>query len=242
MKKILSVFVLALASFSLMAQQNSVLQTPRTIQVRGVAEAEVTPDVAYISLSLIEYYKDNNNRNKVSIDVLEEQLYDAAMKAGIPKEDFTINNIYSIQAQTNKKKKDPGFLASKQYRIKVSNLNAVNDLFEAVDDKGIQSSRIESFEYSKKDELERELKIQAVVNAKEKATYMTEALGDKLGKAITVSESGYINFPQPVMMARSEAAFSNMKMDEIVMNRNIEIDMKKIKFSYDVNILFQLID
>ena len=86
------------------------------------------------------------------------------------------------------------------------------------------------------------MKIQAVVNAKEKATYMTEALGDKLGKAITVSESGYINFPQPVMMARSEAAFSNMKMDEIVMNRNIEIDMKKIKFSYDVNILFQLID
>lgn len=242
MKKILSVFVLAFASISLMAQQSATLQTPRTIQVRGVAESEVTPDVAYISISLIEYYKDNNNRNKVSIDVLEKQLYDAAMKAGVPKEDFTINNIYSIQAQTNKKKKDPGFLASKQYRIKVSNLNAVNDLFEAVDDKGIQSSRIESFEYSKKDELEKELKIKAVINAKEKATYMTEALGEKLGKAITVSESGYINFPQPVLLQRDEDSFSNMKMYEMAINRNIEIDMKKIKFSFDVNILFQLAD
>src|SRR5690606_23639159 len=103
-------------------------------------------------------------------------------------------------------------------------------------------SRIECFECSKKDALERELKIQAVVNAIEKATYMTQALGDRLGKAITVSESGYINFTQPVMMARSEAAFSNVKMDENVMNRYIEIDMKKIKFSYDVNILVQLID
>src|SRR5690606_21306778 len=126
---------------------------------------------------------DNKNTKKVSIDVLEKQLHDAAMKAGVAHEDFMINNISSYNYDYNKKKNDPGFLASKQYRIKVTNLNNVNSIFAAVDAQGIQYSNIDGYDYSGKKELEKELKIQAIKDAKARATYMAEALGDQLGKA-----------------------------------------------------------
>lgn len=242
MKKVVSLFILSMVVMSGFAQsgQLKIEQSPRTLQVRGVAEREVTPDVLYFSISLREYFRDNSNKVKVSIDVLEKQLYQAAMNAGIPAGDFTIDNVSSYQTILNRKKKDPGFLASKQYRIKVSNLDAVNSLFEAVDDKGIHSSRIDGYEYSKKSELERELKIQAVRDAKEKAIYMAEALGDKIGLALSVSESGYINYPQPV--ARSFAQSSKlMSSDMAAAPESLEIDFKKVKFSFEVNVLFQLV-
>ncbi len=210
----------------------------RIIQVSGEAEREVTPDILYISISLKEYFRDNNNRNKVTIDVLERQLHDAAMKAGIAEEDFMINNISSYNYDWNKKKNDPGFLAAKQYRIKVTNLNAVNSLFAAVDAKGVQYSNIDGYDYSRKKELEKELKTQAVRDAREKAAYMAEALGDQLGKALSVNESGYVNYPQPVMKQyRATMAMS----DAAVMESSLDIDFKKVKFSYNVGVVFELL-
>lgn len=245
MRKLLSALILTVASLTVLAQSKQELQTPRTIQVKGDAEREVTPDIAYLSISLVEYYRDSNQRNKVTIDVLEKQLYDAVLAAGIPKENFMIENVFSVQAEPTKRRKDPAFLASKQYRIKLNNLNAVNFLLESIEDQGIKSSNVAGFEYSKKDELEKELKIQAVQNAKHKAEYMAEVLGDKVGRALTVSENGYINVPQPVYMARAMAKNSiesTMVMDEIVVNPSIQIDNKKIRFRFDINILFELVD
>src|SRR5690606_35893804 len=140
MRKTMMIVLLAILAGSTVAQTTT--YDKRIIQVSGEAEREVTPDIIYLSISLKEYFRDNNQRRKITIDVLERQLYDAAMRAGVAPEDFMINNIASYNYDWNRKKKDPGFLAAKQYRIRVTNLNAVNGLFEAVDPQGIQYSNI----------------------------------------------------------------------------------------------------
>src|SRR5690606_16650082 len=104
--------------------------------VSGSAEAEVTPDIIYLSISLKEYFKDNNSKKRVDITDLENQLYNAVLKAGIAKENLMVNNISSYTYATEKKK-NPDFLASKQYRLKVTDLNKWNDIISAIDSKGI---------------------------------------------------------------------------------------------------------
>lgn len=232
MKKLIAFAIVALFGMSAMAQQ---VDLRKKISVNGTAETEVTPDIIYLNISLKEYLKDNNSKKKVDITELENQLYNAVLKAGIPKEDLMVNNVSSYNYITEKKK-NPDFLASKQYRLKVSDLNKWNQIIGAIDAKGILSTNIESYDYSKMSSLKKELKIKALLAAKEKAAYMVEALGDKLGSVLDIQDVESNAYPQAVyknyaMAARAESADAANAVD---------LDFKKIKLTFTVNTVFEI--
>ena len=233
MKKLLTLAFVALFSAGTFAQQADLR---KKITVSGSAETEITPDIIYLSISLKEYLKDNNSKKKVDITTLENQLYAAVQKAGIDKENLTINNLSSY-SWAIEKKKNPDFLASKQYRLKVSDLNKFNDIIGAVDPKGVASTNIESYDYSKLESLKKELKISALQAAKAKATYLVEALGDKLGSVIDIQEVNNEQYPQPmyrnVMMMKEQSA-------DAMAGTAAEIDFKKIKLNYIMNTVFEI--
>jgi len=233
MKNLLALAFVALFSLSAMAQQADLR---KKITVSGTAETEVTPDIIYISISLKEYLKDGNSKKKVEINDLENQLFNAIQNAGITKENLTISNLsgYNTPAE---KKKNPDFLVSKQYRLKVSDLNKWNAIIGAVDAKGVAYTNIDSYDYSKIETLKKELKIKALQAAKLKATYLVESLGDKLGSVIDIQEINNESFPQPIYrntMMMKAAAIS----DEAAPSQ--EIDFKKIKLSYVMNTVFEI--
>ncbi len=233
MKNLIALAFVALFSMSAMAQQ---VDLRKKISVSGSAEAEVTPDIIYLSISLKEYFKDNNSKKRVDITDLENQLYNAVLKAGIAKENLMVNNIASYNYATEKKK-NPDFLASKQYRLKVTDLNKWNDIISAVDAKGIAYTNIESYDYSKIEDLKKELKIKALQAGKAKAIYMVEALGERLGGVIDIQEVNNELYPQPmyranVMMMKGEAMAADGAAPEL--------DFKKIKLNYVVNTVFEI--
>lgn len=232
MKKLLSLAIVALFSVSAMAQQ---VDLRKKINVSGSAEAEVTPDIIYISISLKEYLKDGNSKKKVDITTLENELFNAVQKAGLDKENLTINNLSSYTAAAEKKK-NPDYLASKQYRLKVSDLNKWNAIIGGVDPKGVAYTSIESYDYSKIESLKKELKIKALLAAKEKATYLVTALGDKLGDAIDIQEINNESYGRPMyanVMMKSESA-------DMAGAPAAELDFKKIKLNYQMNVVFQI--
>jgi uncharacterized protein YggE len=232
MKKLLSFAIVVLLSTSALAQQPDLR---RKITVSGSADSEVTPDIIYLSISLKEYLKDNNSKKKVSISELETQLFNAIVKSGIEKENLMINDISSYNYALEKKK-NPDFLASKQYRLKVDNLNKWNSIVSALDPKGIAFTHIESYEYSKIEELKKELKIKALKAAKEKAMYMVEALGEKLGAVIDIQEVNNEYYPQPMYKTLMAVQADGNRENET----SPEIDFKKIKLSYVVNTVFEI--
>lgn len=227
MKKLLTLALFAFFSLNAMAQQ---VDLRKKIVVSGTAETEVTPDIIYIGISIKEYLKDN--KKKVDITDLENQLYVAIQKAGILKENLTISNLSSWNYMPEKKK-NPDFLASKQYRLKVSDLNKFNEIINAVDAKGIASTNIESYDYSKIESLKKELKVKALLAARDKATYMVEALGSKLAGVIEIQDGGD-NIMQPVY--RNYMMKTEMTADVAAP----EIDFKKIKLSFTVNTVFEI--
>lgn len=228
MKKFVLLAAFALTSLGAFAQSADLR---RKIEVTGTAEQEVTPDIINVSISLKEYM---NGKTKVTITQLEQQLEKAVAQAGIPKEDFTVNSLSSWN-YTTEKKKNPDFLASKTYGIKFHDLNKFNQIIAKLDAKGIQSTNIDSYDYSKINEIKNKLKLQALLSARDKAAFLVNGLGDKLGSALNITESDNSNFPQPrnvMFMAKA-----NMAGDA---TPESDIDVRKIKLSFQINAIFEI--
>ncbi|MDB5110363.1 MAG: hypothetical protein JWR67_1477 [Mucilaginibacter sp.] len=203
----------------------------RKIEVTGTAEKEVTPDIINVSLSLKEYM---DGKNKITISVLEKQLEKAVNEAGIAREDFTISNLSSYN-YIDPKKKTPDFLASKQYLIRFHDLNKFNQVLSKVDPKGIQSTNVDSYDYSKIETLKNELKLKALLAAKEKATFLLNGINEKLGGAISIVEDDNNNFqsPRPMYMAKMATAEATPESD---------IAVKNIKLSFQIRAVFEIVN
>ncbi len=231
MKHLIIVTVLSMTT---LVSYSQTADTRRRIEVVGSAEAEVTPDIIYVNISLKEYLI-GNTKKKVAIGDLERQLQTAVLNAGIPKENFMINNISSYNWDwTDKKNTD--FLAKKQYKIKLTDLTKVNQLINAVDPKGVEYSGIESYDYSKIDALKKELKVKALQNAKDKATYLVESIGEKLGNSIEIKEINDEYYPAP----RFRSMAVNLMSSEAAAAPLPDIDFKKIKLKYQMNTVFEV--
>lgn len=232
MKNIITAALISIFSLSAYSQN---IDTRKKIEVNGTAEAEVTPDILYIGMSLKEYFRDANNKKKVEIEELERQLQAAVLKAGIPQENFTINNISSYTTWWEKKK-NTEFLARKQYRIKVTDLTKFNEIMSAVDPKGIEYSNIESYDYSKIESLKKDLKIKALQAAKDKASYLITSIGGSLGSPLEIQEINNEYYPQPMYRANSMKQSSD-SMEAAAMP---DIEFKKIKLTYQMRTVFEI--
>jgi uncharacterized protein YggE len=229
MKNLFLITVLAAFTYGAFAQN---VDLRHKIEVTGTAEQEVTPDIINVSISLQEYI---DGKNKVTIDRLENQLESAVKDAGIDKVDFTINDI-SAYNNIYQKKKNPDFLAAKQYLIKFHDLNKYNQVLSKIDPKGIQSTNIDSYDYSKIEPLKNELKLKALLSAKEKATYLLNGINEKLGDAINITENDNSNYPAPraVMYKTMSANVGQVPAES-------DIDFKKIKLSFQINAVFEIV-
>lgn len=230
MKKILIAAMALVLTSSAFAQQTDLR---RKIEVNGTAEQEITPDIIYVGISLKEYM---DGKKKVEITTLEKALLKAVTEAGIPKTDFTVNNVSSYNYVNPEKKKNPDFLARKQYRIKVKDLNKYNLLLSKLDPKGIEQTNVEGYDYSGIEQLKNELKLKALKSAKEKAAFLAKGIGENIGNALEINEqgdSGGLNERVVVGYGMAKAAMSDAESAP-------EIDFKKTKITVNIRAVFEL--
>ncbi|MBD1424214.1 SIMPL domain-containing protein [Sphingobacterium arenae] len=242
MKKIIGL-ILAVCMVSMSNAQTNNFESSRRVSTRGYAEKEVTPDIVYISISLREYFVDGNVKKKVDIETLEKQLYDAALAIGVKKEDFNIQNIYSYNYDSSKKKENKQLLQAKQYRIKVSNLNGLNSMLDQVDPKGVQNTSINGYDHSQKRQIEKELKVAAVQDARTNAEIIATATGDKIGKVLVINDNSSFGWndisPTPRMYAMSAKA--EMGADASSEGGDLDINVRPIKLTCNIDGVFELL-
>lgn len=218
--------------------QNTQVSNVPSVTTKGYAEIEVTPDIVYLSVSLKEFYQDGDLKKKIVIEDLERQLYESAMRIGVKKEDFTIQNIYSYNYNVDKKRKKEDIMQARQYRIRVTNLNGLNDLFDGVDPKGIESTSINSYEHSNKKEIEKELKVKAVHDAMESAKILASASGNTIGRALAISDNSNFNFNN--VMPGMQMSFAKLA-DAAAESAPLDINVRPIKLSCMVDAAFELL-
>lgn len=213
---------------------------PRTITVSGSAEAEMTPDEIYVQVDLKEY--DKKGSGKMGIDKIRQDFLAAVRSMGLPDSALTIAGYdgYNGNPWWRKKNKLKDELYSSiSYNVKLRSSVQVDQLVDKLDDNATQNFFIQRTAYSKLAELRKNLKIQAVKAAKEKAFYLAEAINEKVGEAVTINEPS--EFYQPYYGAvANRAIMKNAAMEQEAAPDQPQADFKKIRIKYDVTVVFAL--
>jgi uncharacterized protein len=232
---------LSVISTAVQAQVQPSFPNMKKIEVTGSAEMEVIPDEIYFSISLREYFKDKD-KNKVEITELEKQLQAAVNAAGVPKENFQIENIYGYRYWPGRKK-PVDFLESKRYVLKMNNLAKVDEIMSKVDAKGIEYVNISRYEHSKIEQYRKDIKTKALQAAKDKAAYLLQGIGEQVGGVLEIQELGGNDgypIPYPMYRASNEMMMSKAAGDVMEQAAEPEIDFRKIKIRYEVRAVFAI--
>ncbi|MEI9956756.1 MAG: SIMPL domain-containing protein [Ferruginibacter sp.] len=190
MKKLIAALLL-FAAFSFAKAQTapSCNPYPKTISISGSAEMEIVPDEIYVQIDLKEYKK--KGENKVELEKIKSDFLEKCRTVGIADTLISIASYEGSNAEYwywKRRKKDPDMYSGISYQIKFKESRKMDQLIDALDDDATANFKIVRASHSKIQEFRRQLKIQAIKAAKEKGIYLTEAVNEKLGEAITIIE------------------------------------------------------
>lgn len=214
---------------TLQAQTKNFIDQPY-MDVQGNADTLVTPDEIFISIEISE----KDNRNKVPVEQLEKQMYQALKGLGINVE----KDLAATDLASNFKSyflKGQQVIKSKSYMLKVGDAVTATRVFMALEDLGISQSAVDHVDHSALHDIENTMRSRAVADARARALALTRPLGQQPGKAIQITDAAAPT-PMPGRMAKLSvhgvAAFGEEALPEI--------DFQKMKISATVHVKFIL--
>lgn len=229
MKKIsLTLIVLFLAFPWLMAQELTT-DVPRYIAVTGSAEINVQPDEIELEIILKEY---GDRPNKVDIHSIENEFLYILEKNKIPHEKVLYDNSsYQWYYWWGNRHE---YYKQKIFTIKLDQSTDFITLMKDLDKVGVSSLRIVRTTSKKLQELRKEVKIQAVQAAKDKASYLLESIGEKPGRVIAIDEVAGYNYSYGNIPSQSNVSSSARQTGEEIEN------LATIKLRFEIKAKFEI--
>jgi uncharacterized protein YggE len=239
MKSYQSIFAILCISFFFSIHYGQTKSTEEIpyIEVNGYAEKEVIPNEIYIGITLRERME---NKEKVSIESQEKQLREALTTLSIPISNLSIADANADYVKVSWQKRD--VLTKKEYLLKVGNATTVGKVFQELEKMKIQDGYIDHVSHSAIDSLRTQVRIEAIKAAKEKSDYLLNAVGQKTGNALVVSElenSTITRTDIARMPNKSLNYISGVELFESV-DKEPEIEFQKIKLSYSIYTKFTI--
>uniref|UniRef100_UPI001B73A759 SIMPL domain-containing protein n=1 Tax=Flavobacterium sp. TaxID=239 RepID=UPI001B73A759 len=195
MKKLILILAILFMATSYSQEQK---QVPM-INVSGEGKVKVAPDQALISIS-IETKGTKAEDVKRENDKKMDAVLKFIKKSNIPKEDFQTQRV-SLNPNYDYEKKKHNYIATQSIQILLKDLSKYDELMEGLVDEGINRIDNVEFKSSKLKELQSDARKLAIKEAKTKAEDYVSVLGQKVGKAILISDNSQIYVPQPRMYA-----------------------------------------
>jgi uncharacterized protein YggE len=231
MKTILLITI-SLISFNSISQEKNFIDQP-FIETSAKTDTLVIPDNIYITILLNEA----DSKNKKSTEELEQLLEQTLKKLNIN----TQKDLSLLDYASDFKKyflKGQNILKTKNYSLLVHDAVTAGKVFAELESVGISNVNIEKTEYSKAEALMETLKSKAILKAKKNAEVFASPLGQKVGKAIYISDSSFLNALQGQVAGiqiRGAASIYGSRAAEPIL-----VDFQKIKFEAQVNVKFVL--
>ena len=203
MKKLFLVLTLVTA----MVQAQEVKQVSQ-ISVSGEGKIKVTPDEAVITVAI-----ENSGKEAAEVKKINDETIDKVLKLikqrGIPTSDYQTQrvNLYKNYDYNTKKYT---YIANQTISIHLKDLSKYEKLMMELVDSGINNIQGIEFKSSKIKDLERQARKNAILDAKQKADdYVSVLAGQKVGKALVISDNSFTNYPRPVYAEMKTMAVAN---------------------------------
>ena len=228
MKKIIFTLALCLFTTILFAQEKNFIDQ-NYIEVTGTAQLEISPDEIYVKVVINE----SDNKKKLSLEEQEKQMFSALETIGIDLEKEVFVSDYVSNFSKAIFKKD--IYTTKEFTILAHSGKTVAEIFIELEELGISNISIDRLEHSEIQKYRKQVKIEAVKAAKEKASAMCEAIDQNVGKAIYIQEIEY-NYPRPMSEANFLMRANYISKDR--QDKTSDLDFEKIKLDYKVLVRF----
>lgn len=226
MKRLLLTPLLFLPFF-LSAQEN--FKEP-FIEVTGIAFREIEPNEIYLSIRLKEFEQD---RQKVSLEKLEKDFYNAVKEAGIDRSRVELAGAGSDLDKFRRRDKEA--YREKTFQIKLTSAAELEKFIEKLSPVKVDSVDITRLDHTDYEKIKLELKVEALKIARSKAETLVKSIGSQLGKPLLIRDFDF--GPQPYM---------EMKANVRMMNADVQsapeeaIAFRKIKLQAQITAQFEI--
>lgn len=206
-------------------------QVPQ-ITVNGEAKIKVVPDQATITAT-VETKGSNAKEVKKQNDEQIEAVLKLIKKSNIAATDYRTQRV-ALNPQFDYEKKKTNYNATQTIEIVLKDLANYDTLMEGLVSQGINRIDNVVFQSSQLAKHEAEARKMAMKDAKLKAEDYVSVLGQKVGRAITISDNSQSYRPQPVYarMKTMEASDMNVPRETLAVG--------EIEITANVNVSFVL--
>jgi len=225
MKK--TIVVLALIFTLVLHAQEQKAQVPQ-ISVTGEGKVKITPDQAIVTVGF-----QNSGKEAKEVKALNDEVVDRVIKflkkSGIPNSDYKTNTISLTKGYDFEKKKS-NFQANQNLSITIKDLSKYDEIMIGLNDAGVNTIQGVEFKSSKMESFEKEARKNAILNALQKANDYVAVLGQKVGKALLITDNSQTYVPQPMykggLMAMASdiaAPRETIAVGEMEINTNVSV-------------------
>jgi len=205
------------------------------IEVTGSAEMNVVPD--QVELEIILTHPGNS---KQAIDELDRELKEALAKNGIPESALMFVEVNSPYYWYYRWWWERNYYNSKTYQLKLD-CNKYNlDFIKDIKSEYINNIRIVKSTHSKITDYRSEVKVNAMIAAKEKAELLLQSIGEEVGCVIEIVE---LVEPQnnPYWYYNDMSLTSNCIVPQTDYNYSqMETILPSIKLRYEIKAKFEI--
>lgn len=231
-KIIFLLLLLPCFAFAQTGQKNFIDQN--FIEVTGKSEMEITPNLIYLKIFLNE----KDNKSKLSLAERENIMISTLKEIGIDiSKDLSIKDMSSNFKYYLLTKND--ILLSKEYQLLVRDGKTASIVFIELEKIGISNVSIDRLDNSNIENFRKEVKIDAVKAAKNKAESLATALNQSIGRAIYIQEVEH-NFGNGVPGASNSIMIRGVSSQIYGANAQPDIDFEKMKIEYSILCRFEL--
>lgn len=194
--------------FMSMSYAQEVKQVPQ-ISVNGEGKVKVVPDQAII-LATIETKGNNAKDVKKQNDLKTEAVLKFIKKMNLAPADYKTQRV-SLNPEYDYEKKKHNYNATQTIEILLKDLSKYDELMEGLVDEGINRIDNVTFQSSKMAQYQSEARKLAMKEAKLKAEDYVAVLGQKVGRAMTISDNSQTYYPQPIRYAAMKMEMSDVQ-------------------------------
>ncbi|RKS14351.1 SIMPL domain-containing protein [Flavobacterium sp. 120] len=184
--------------FISMSYGQEIKQVPQ-INVSGEGKVKVIPDQATIAVTV-----ETKGNNAKDVKKQNDEKIDAVLKfikkMNLAPADYKTQRV-SLNPQYDYEKKKHSYNATQTIEILLRDLSKYDELMEGLVDQGINRIDAVTFQSSKLAQYQSEARKLAMKDAKLKAEDYVSVLGQKVGRAMTISDNSQTYYPQPMYAA-----------------------------------------
>jgi len=231
MKNLLSIIALCIVSF-VFSQTKNFIDQPY-LETSAEADTLVIPDRIYLKITISE----NDTKNKKSVEELENIMVQKLKNLGIDiNKQLLMNNL----ARNYKKYvlKTSDVMKTKSYDLLVFDGLTAGKVIQELENEDISNIQLLKTQHSQEEKILADLKKRAIIKAKKNANNIANAIGQKVGNAIFISDSKInLNLNSNAFLNTSFGYNAPKQKEEF---EPADLNFRKIGFSASLSATFKL--